>query len=257
MLSVVILTRNEEKNIGECIKSVKLVPLVREILVVDDCSTDKTAIIAKRRGAKVYKRSLNGDFASQRNFGLEKAKNEWVLFLDADERISPLLAREIVRRLKKANKKDICGFYFSRQDFFINRWLKFGETAKVRLLRLGKKSSGIWQGKVHETWQIKGRKEEFKNPLLHFSHPNLTETLTKINLYTSLRAKELKEQGVKANWLTIIAYPLAKFLKDYFFYQGFRDKTAGAVFAILMSLHSFLVRGKLWLLWQKNESKRG
>jgi glycosyltransferase involved in cell wall biosynthesis len=247
-VSAVILTKESEERIGSLIDSLSW---CSEIILVDDCSKDNTIKIAKSRGARVFKRRLDRDFAAQRNFGLQKANFDWVLFLDSDEHLSPALTKEIVRRLKFAKKKDVVGFCFKRKDFFINQWLNYGETAGVKLLRLGKKNAGSWKGKVHETWEIKGKILEMKNPILHYPHKNLTTVLEKINFYTSIRAQELYQKGVKTNVFQLVIYPWLKFLKDYFWLQGFRDGTAGMVFSLIMSLHSFLVRAKLYLLWQR------
>ncbi len=243
-ISAVILTKNEEKNIGRCLESLKWCD---EIIVIDDFSKDRTINIAKSRGARIYQRKLGNDFSQQRNFGLKKAKNNWVLFIDADEVVPHSLATEIVRRLKKEQDR-IKGFYLRRQDFFLGQPLKYGESAKIKLLRLGKKNAGRWQGKVHEKWEIIGKKATLENSLFHYSHPNLTKCLEKINFYSSLRAQELKNQGKRSNWIKIIIFPLAKFFKDYFFLQGFKDGIAGFIFAGLMSFHSFLVRSKLFTL---------
>jgi glycosyltransferase involved in cell wall biosynthesis len=241
-ISVVIITKNASKTISACLNSVAWAD---EIIVIDDYSDDDTIKIAKSRGAIVFKRELNNDFSSQRNFGIKKTKNNWVLFLDADEIIPTSLSKEIVRRLKFA-PPNISGFYFFRKDYFINHWLNHGETAGVKLLRLAKKNYGLWQGKVHETWQIKGDTEQFKKPILHYPHKDLATLYRKINHYTDIRAEELKEKNITTNLFEIIFYPLAKFIQNYVFKKGYKDGTAGAVFALSMSFHSFLVRAKLW-----------
>lgn len=143
------------------------------------------------------------------------------------------------------------GFYIKRRDYLFGKWLRFGETGKMKLLRLAKKGAGQWEGAVHEVWQIEGKVGQFKNPLLHFSHPTVSQFLENINLYSTLRAHELYEKRQKVSLLTIITYPLVKFLKNYFWHLGFLDGLPGFLHAAFMSLHSFLVRGKLWLLWQR------
>jgi len=243
-ISAIVLAKNEEKDIGRCLDGLKWCD---EIIVIDDFSEDKTANIAKDRGAKVHQRKLNNDFSRQRNFGLKKAKNKWVLFVDADEVVSPNLSLEIVRHLKKIKNEKVYGFYLKRKDFFLGKRLNHGEAGNLRLLRLGIKTAGKWEGKVHEKWKIKGRKKSLKNYLFHFSHPSLNEFLKKINFYSSLRAEELKKQKKRTNWLEITIFPLAKFIKNYFFLGGFRDSTAGFIFAVIMSFHSFLTRSKLFL----------
>jgi len=252
-ISAVVLTKDEEENIKRCLDSLGFCD---EILIIDDYSSDQTVEIAKNRRAVVFKRKLNNNFSAQRNFGLKKASNKWVLFVDADETVSPALSSEIVRRLKKSHGKQTTGFYFYRKDFFLGHSLNYGETSRVKLLRLAKKTAGRWEGKVHEEWKVKGRSEIMKNSLFHYSHEKLTDSLEKINFYTDIRAQELADKGEGISLGQIILYPLGKFLKNYFWHQGFRDGTAGIIFALMMSFHSFLVRAKLWQL-KKRKNSRG
>ena len=248
MISAIILTKNEEKNIGDCLDSISWCD---EKIVIDDHSSDKTVEIAKKKGAKVLQRLMENDFADQRNYGLEKAKGDWILFIDADERVSNALWYEIMAHTSEAIEECV-GFYIKRQDTMWGKVLKHGETGNISLLRLAKKGSGEWEGTVHERWNIKGKTTTLRNSLDHFPHQTIAEFLREINFYTDLRAEELFRKKVKSNWLSIIIYTKAKFFVDYVIKAGFLDGLEGLVFALLMSLHSFLVRGKLWLLWQKD-----
>ena len=240
-ISAIILAKNEEENIKECLKGLKW---CNELIVIDDYSEDKTAKIAKDLGAKVYRRSLNNNFAAQRNFGLSRTKGEWVFFVDADERVSPVLASEIK---EKTRGRKYNGFFLKRQDYFGRKKLNHGETSKVRLLRLGRKDSGSWQREVHETWLIKGKAGELNNPLLHYPHQTISEFLKEINFYSTLHAKALSKEGVKGNLWRIVFYPLAKFLQNYFLRLGFLDRMPGFIVASMMSWHSFLAQSKLYL----------
>ena len=244
MISAIVLTKNEEKIIGFCLKNLRWCD---EILVIDDYSKDKTTAISKKLGARVFKRKLGGNYAKQRNFGLKKAKGEWVLFIDADEIISINLKREI---LKNIDFKEVCGFKLKRKDKFLGKWLKFGETSSVELLRLAKKGKGAWQKPVHEVWQIKGEIGKLKNPIIHNREITIADFLRKINHYSSLRAKELYRKRVRTNAFLIMAYPGAKFFQNYFLRWGFLDGKEGFMMAVMMAIHSFLVRAKLYLLWQ-------
>jgi len=248
MLSVVVLTKNSSATIGKCLSSVKFVD---ETIVIDDYSEDKTEKIAKKHGAKVFKRRLKGDFSSQRNFGLKKAAGDWILFLDSDEWISAALADEISWKLETGSWKHLNGFYLKRKDKFLGKYLKFGETASIRLLRLARKDSGKWQGKVHEVWQIKGRVGDLKNPILHNHTIAVSDFIKRLNRYSTLRAEELYENGIKEGFWKLFVYPIGKFFLNYFLRLGLLDGYPGLVMAFLMSYHSFLVRTKLRFLWKE------
>lgn len=245
MISAVILTKNEEKVIGDCIKSLTWCD---EILVIDDSSTDNTTTIAKKLEAQVLHHPMK-NFAAQRNHALQQAKGEWVLFVDADEIVPEALRKEIQKIL--ANNTNVNGYLMKRQDILWGKALKHGETGQIQLLRLGRKNVGTWQGYVHETWHIKGKTAELSNPLMHYPHQSISEFLSKINRYSDIRAQELFEQGERTSAFLIIVYPKAKFAYNYFVRLGFLDGIPGIIHALMMSMHSFLVRGKLWLLWQK------
>lgn len=245
MVTAVVLTKNEEKNIVDCLESLSFCD---EIVVVDDSSQDRTVEIAKKFGARVINHALSGDFSRQRNFGLYNAKNEWVLFVDADERVTKGLAAKIVAI---TNSDSYDGYFIKREDIIWGRRLKYGETSKIRLLRLGKKTSGKWMGKVHEKWLIKGKIGKLSDSLDHYPHQTIAEFLSEINYYSTLRAQELYLKKIDVKWYTILFYPKAKFFLNFILRLGFLDGLPGFVYAIMMSFHSFLVRGKLWILNQK------
>lgn len=246
MISAVVLAKNEEKNIVDCLERLSFCD---EILVIDDNSHDRTVEIARKNGARVIVHSLNDDFSKQRNYGLKMATYDWVLFIDADERVNNNLANEIRRKIAEGKYN---AFFVKRIDTIWGKRLKYGEIGSKWLLRLGRKDAGKWAGMVHEGWIIHGRVGELNNELDHYPHQSIEEFLKEINYYTTIRANELFKEGEKVHWYNIIFYPKAKFLINFFFKRGFLDGIQGLVFALMMSFHSFLVRGKLWLLNQKN-----
>lgn len=247
MLSAVVLTKNSEKTIEAFLDNLSFAD---ERIVIDDESTDETVQKAKKKGATVFSHLLHDDFASQRNFGLQKAKGEWVLFVDSDERISVSLKKEILEAIKDT---DTDGYYLKRMDMLFGKRLRYGETSNVRLLRLGRRGKGEWTRRVHEVWNIDGSVGELESAILHTPHPTVGEFITSINRYTTLNAKELYAEGRKTNVFEIICYPLGKFIQNYVFRLGFLDGAEGAILAIMMSFHSFLTRSKLWLLQAKSE----
>lgn len=244
MISAVVLTKNEAKDIEKCLKTLTW---CNEIVVIDDYSTDNTVKIAQKYTQTIYKHNLNNNFSAQRNFGLQKAKGEWVLFIDADEEVTKNLKDEILKAVKT---KKYNGFYLKRKDLNWGKWLNHGETACAKFLRLAKKGKGEWQNPIHEVLQVKPPTGELKNPILHYSHQTISETIERIDHYSSIRAKMLYNQGKKTNAFEILAYPLGKFFLNYFLRLGLLDGKAGYLMATFMSIHSFLVRAKLYLLWK-------
>jgi len=240
-ISVVVLARNASKILPRCLNSLKW---AGEVVVIDDYSSDNTSAIARQWGSKVLNHSLDGNFSNQRNWALQQTKHQWVMFVDADETVPKCLADEIVRRV--GNERGVAGYHVHRHDIFFGKILKHGENGHNVFLRLALKKNNFWRGKVHEKWIVKGEVKSLKCPLNHFLPNDLSIFLSKINRYSSLRAKELYLKQSKSDWLAIAAYPLGKFLKDYFYWQGFRDGLRGFLISILMALHSFLVRAKLW-----------
>lgn len=242
MLTAVVLTKNEEKDITACLKSLSFCD---EIIVIDGFSSDKT--IEKCKKCQIYKRHLNNDFAAQRNFGLTKAKEPWVLYVDADEIVSGKLAKEII---KAVNSNEYDGFYLQRQDIFLGKKLRFGELYRKKFLRLAKKGKGRWVRPVHEVWEIKGRIGKLDNPLWHYSHKTISDLLQKINYYSTVNARYLHSQKTPVTLVDIFLYPSFKFFLNFFIKLGFLDGTAGFIFSVMMSLHSFLTRAKLYFLTQ-------
>ena len=249
MISVIVLTKNEEKNIDECLSTVSWAD---EVIVIDDNSNDRTVEIAKKRGVKAISHPLNNDFSQQRNFGLSQTKGDWILFVDADERISSALWYEIMA-ITNDPAGIYNGFYLKRRDVIWGKELKYGETGNVKLLRLARKDSGIWKGRVHEIWEVSRKTAVLKNPIMHYPHQSIKEFLQEVNYYTDLRAGELHKKKVYSSWISIIIYTKLKFIVNYFVKGGIFDGIPGLLFALMMSFHSFLVRGKLWQLWQKKK----
>lgn len=242
MITAIILTKNEEKNIVDCLESVSFCD---EVIVIDDESTDRTLEVAKNNGAKVFTNKLKDDFSQQRNFALSQVSHEWVLFIDADERVSQPLVQEIKKAIRN---ESIDGYRIPRMDKLFGKVIRHGELLNKKFVRLARKNSGKWEGSVHEEWKVGGKVVTLENPILHLPHQTISEFLQEINYYTTLRARDLHRKGVTTSWYGIIFYTKAKFIQTYFLKRGFLDGLPGFVLSMIMSMHSFLVRGKLYLL---------
>lgn len=247
MISAVVLTKDEKNNILPCLKTLEWCD---EIIIVDDYSTDKTTELAEKFGAKVYRRRLDGDFSAQRNFGLKKANNEWIFFVDADERVPPRLAQEIKKMLENSR---FDAYTLTRQDIFMGRVMRGGEWGSIRLLRLGRRGVCKWVRKVHEQWITKAPPGHLSSPLLHSPALSLGAFLTKLNSYAILHADSNRSEGKEANFGKVLCWPGLKFFFNFVLKRGYRDGVHGFVFAVLMSFHSFLAWSKLWLDTNRKE----
>jgi glycosyltransferase involved in cell wall biosynthesis len=181
-LTIVVINKNQASHLRELLPTLTFAP----VIVIDDFSTDCSEDVAKSNGAKVISHDSGGDFSNQRNFALGVCASSWVLFIDADERVSPALAEEIVAKLSK--KPDVDGYYIQRRDVFRGKQLRYGETGYMSLLRLGKRLSGTWHRPVHEVWQIE-KTEQLIQPLLHYSHNSLASTWSKLKRYAKREAE--------------------------------------------------------------------
>ena len=253
-ISLILLTKNEESNIAKNFNWLPKVLTINELVVIDDNSTDDTIKEVKKLDCdtlsiKTFKRSLNNDFSAQRQFAVDSVSNDWILWLDADETPSD----NLIRFLTDFDFSSSRDYAFERLDIFLGKELRYGETAGQYFVRLFNRNYGKFVHPVHEIWH--GREvvpTDFQ--IIHFSHPQLYPFLQKLNFYSDLRSQELFDQKHQTNLFEIIFYPIAKFIHNYVFRLGFLDSTPGIIMALCMSFHSFLVRSKLWHLWQKTSS---
>ena len=241
-ISAVILTKNNQNTLERTLKSVSF---AKEKLLIDDSSTDNTLNLAKKYEVRILNRKLNNNFSEQRNFAIKQTRENWVLFIDADE----VLSEELIKEIKQISESNCNSFYIKRRDIFWGRVLKYGElrTAyRKGIIRLIKKNSGTWEGQVHErfvTTKATGRLKGFIN---HYSHNSIKEFIIDINNYSTMRARELQRKGVKTNIFQILLYPIVKFKMNYIIKLGFLDGVPGFIYSFMMSFHSFLVRAKLY-----------
>lgn len=237
-LTVVILTRRADSAIR---KNLSLLTFADEILVVTDQEPQKGLVLPKK--IRLLHHPLNHNFAAQRNYALEQAQGEWVLFIDEDEVVTPALAKEI----QVAIKDDIHqGFLLRRLDRFYRHVLYHGETGHIWLLRLGRKNAGHWSRPVHERWEVRGPVGRLENPLWHH-RANLTRGfLERMALYGPIDAPVLNREGKRFSFFRLFVYPKAKFIKNFFVKLGFLDGTLGLFHAYLMSLQSLTTRVYQW-----------
>lgn len=246
-LSVVLAVYNEEDNLGSCLESIK--ELAAEIVIVDGGSTDDTIKIAKSFGARVIQTSNPVVFHINKNKAIDAAAGDWILQLDADERVSPELAKEI--RQVIAKKSNINGYWIPRRNFFLDRFLSKGGQYPDFTLRLYKKGKGRLPAKdIHEQAIVDGPADYLKNNLLHIRDKNFSIYLQRFNRYTGLIADQLMESKVTINPIVFLNYifvkPLYWFLKVYFRNRAYVDGFPGFVFVLFSSLRFSVAYLKLW-----------
>lgn len=227
-VSVIILTRNEERNIRDCIESV--MDFADEVLVIDDGSTDETVPISERLGAKVLSHPLNGDWGQQKNFAMDNAVNDWILLLDADERISEPLAREIVAAVSAG---EAYAYDMHRENRFQHHVANHGILRPDRVLRLFPGKGSRVEGRVHETVVTPYPLKQLNGPIYHYTYDNWDQYFGKFNHYTRLAAEKSRAQGKHATFLKdIVLRPLWAFIKIYFINGGFLDGKLGWIFSV-------------------------
>jgi glycosyltransferase involved in cell wall biosynthesis len=281
-LSVVLITFNEEANLGRTLQSVQALAAdgKGEIIVVDSESTDRTVEIAKTFGARVFVEEWKG-FAAQKNSAIDKATGDWILSLDADEELdSPLqkALHELLDSLARLSSlgdpsgnspsvpatpesdaiphADFAGVWIPRKNEFLGRWMKHGgfwPDPKLRLFRRGK---GRFENRaVHEDIQVSGMTRQIQSgALLHHSYPTLSDYIEHMNRYSSLGAEMVVARGkVHFSVLNIVARPLATFLYNYFFRLGFLDGREGM---LLHLYHAVYVSWKYSKAWELSRGQK-
>jgi glycosyltransferase involved in cell wall biosynthesis len=243
-LSVIVITKNEEHNIVECLESVGW---ANEIVVVDCGSDDKTVEMARHYSQKVYIKPWEG-YAESKNFALQQCTGDWIFWLDADERITKELGEEIQGLLTQAIT-GVVGFEVSRKAFFLGKWIKHCGWYPGHVLRLFRRGFGRWsEKKVHEHLEIEGRISRLKADLLHYTDPNLWHYFDKLNRYTTLAADELAANGERFRLSQLVVRPTWQFVRMYIIKMGFLDGLQGFILCILSSCYVFTKYAKLWEL---------
>ncbi|MFC1521504.1 glycosyltransferase family 2 protein [Elusimicrobiota bacterium] len=245
-LTVVVIATNEEKDIGQCLRSVK--PLGCRILVVDGGSTDSTIRIAEDLGAEIAHRKFD-DFLSQRRYALDLVKTEWVLSLDADEHIDTELNAQILSSIEKNSKS---GFWIRFEILFMGRKMRFCGLGKEKHMRLFRKDAIrlVQLKRVHEAYKVEGAKSLIKTGVIfHKPYENLSDYLTKCELYTDLAAEDFVKQGKKLNVRHHFIGPY-EFFRRYLLQLGFLDAFPGFAWAALSAYHRTVRYSKIRRLLQ-------
>lgn len=246
-ITALILAKNEEQNIKDCIESVLFVD---EILVIDDFSTDRTKEIAEKLGAKVIQRSMNGDWGGQQTFAIEQASCEWVLFIDADERISKPLAKEILDAVAKGEEH---AYWIKRENKFHNNHATHGTLRPDYVNRLFPAKGSYVTGFVHPAIVTPYDNKKLHHVMYHYTYDNWNQYFNKFNNYTRLAALKYQEQGKKCSFVKdILLRPLWAFIKVYFIDRGFMDGKMGWILSVNHYFYTMTKYVRLYHLYKDN-----
>jgi glycosyltransferase involved in cell wall biosynthesis len=245
-LTVTVITRDESANLGPALESVSWAD---EILVVDSGSTDDTVEIARRRGARVLVRDWPG-YSAQKNFAAGEAGHDWILSVDADERVTPELADEI--RALLATDPPVRGYRIPRVSFYLGRWIRSTDWYPDYQLRLYDRRAGQWAGLVHEGVVVAGAVGRLRSDLQHLPYRDIAHHLRTIDRYTTLAAQQMRERGVRVSVAGLLVRPVGAFLRNYVARGGWRDGSVGLVVSVLNSGYVFLKFAKLWETGRKS-----
>ncbi len=240
-LSVAIITKNEEANLPHCLKSVVF---AEEVVIVDSGSDDETVNIATAFGCNVFIESFKG-FGLQKQSAINHCRHEWVLVLDADERI-PDETTAVIKEIVLSKEASAVGYSFPRKNYFQGRWIRHMGWWPDRVVRLFRKDSGrMAEAAVHESVIVSGQVRELDVPIEHFTEGSLSKILIKIERYSTLGAEEAFKEGRKTSvWSAALRAELA-FFRNYFFKLGFLDGRQGFVLSVTDSVNKFFKYAKL------------
>ena len=252
-ISVVISAYNEEAMIEDCLKSAK--SLADEIIFVDNTSTDKTVEIAKKYTEKIFVRENDPVMLNRnKNFGFTKATGDWILSLDADERLTPELSAEI---RKSISGNQYSAYEMPRKNIIFGKWIRHSIWWPDYNLRLFKRGSGKFPEKhVHEKFEVDGPKAlsevegevgKLENPIVHYNYQTVSQFINKLNkTYTESETENFIKSGKEINWFDAIRWPTNDFLKTFFLQKGYKDGLHGLVLSLFQAFYSLVFFAKVW-----------
>lgn len=231
-ISAVIITFNEEDRLPDALAS--LLGVADEIVVVDSYSTDRTLAIAKAAQARVWQNCFE-DYGQQKNFAMEKASYEWILNLDADERVSPELKRTISDLKENATPAAVAAYAIKRKTFYLGRWIRHSGWYPDRKIRLFKKSAATWQGRIHEKLLVTGAIARLGGDILHFTYRDISDHVQRLDRYANFQAEEIIRQNKKFLLPRLLILPPITFMRHYLWKLGLLDGFPGLVIATISS----------------------
>jgi glycosyltransferase involved in cell wall biosynthesis len=242
LLSVIIIAKNEEEKLPGCLESIDWAD---EIILVDTDSTDKTVSIAKKAGARIISYP-SGSFSDWRNAGLKAAKSKWILYVDADERVTPELHEEL--NLKMKSSVSPYAYAVPRKNFILRKEMKHGgqwPDYQMRFFRKDKLKG--YKNDLHEVAEFEGKEGHLSNPLIHLKHDNLSDMVTKSNKWSLIEAKLLFDtKHPQMVWWRFIRIMMTELWVRLVIQKGILDGGEGIIYSIYQAWSKFMTYGKLW-----------
>lgn len=241
-LSVVISAYNEEKKIEKCLHSVEFAD---EIILIDNSSTDNTVKIASKYTKKIFSRENNPMLNINKNYGFTKATGDWILSLDADERVSKELKDEI---LEKLDDVSVSGYWIPRKNYILGKLMQYTGWYPDYQLRLFRRGKGKFaQENVHEMLTVEGEKEQLVSAILHENFDSISQLIHKhVAIYAPNEADDLIIKGYVFHWLDVIRFPAKEFMSRFFAREGYKDGLHGLFMSIFMAFYHFMIFAYIW-----------
>lgn len=242
-LTCLVITKNEETNIQDCLRSVEW---ASERLVIDAESRDRTVELAQGSGATVLVHPWPG-FGAQKNFGMAQARSEWILILDADERVTDELRGDIQTCIHEWRPGSPVAYRIPRRNFFYGAWVRYGGVYPDYQIRLFRKGSARYNNvPIHENLVVDGEIGTLANPVDHYTERCIRDHFRKFGLYTTLAAEEKAKSVRRVQTRDLLIRPLVVFAKTYCFKRGFQDGVRGLIVCVFASMYTFVKYAKLW-----------
>jgi len=242
-VSVYMITYNNEETVERALKSVTW---ANEIVIVDSFSSDRTVEIGRKFTDKLFQRKWPGH-RDQYQHAADLTTHEWIMFVDADEEISPELAEEIRQELN-GKVEGVDGFFVYRRTFYLGRWIRYGGWYPDGEIRLYRRDKGKWEGGLHARVVIEGTVKSLKGKYLHYTYRNISDQIQTIDKYSRIAAEDMLQQEETFSLFKLLFHPPFRFIKEYFFKSGFRDGLPGLVIVISTMYYVFIKYAKLWEL---------
>ena len=250
-VSVYMITYNNEETVERALKSVTW---ANEIIIVDSFSNDRTVEIGRKFTDKLFQRKWPGH-RDQYQYAADLTSNEWIMFVDADEEVSPELAEEIRRELS-GKVEGVDGFFVYRRTFYLGRWIRYGGWYPDGEIRLYRRNKGRWEGGLHARVVVNGRFQPLKSLYHHYTYRDISDQIQTIDKYSRIAAEDMVQQGETFSLFKLLFHPPFRFIKEYFFKSGFLDGLPGLVIVMSTMYYVFIKYAKLWELTRRQKGEK-